>query len=114
MASTPRFLGRPQHWIGFLFLLPFFPLEAIYHSRVVVERVPRVGGSPTDSVYEYHLTSLTSVLGSSLAWVFWGGLIAFIIHAVYTRPLGRAWFWAKLLFLPVYFMAAFFWSLHVE
>lgn len=114
MLPAKTFLNFRRHWVSFLFLLPIFPLEAIYHARAVAERVPRVGGGPTDSLDEYHFTPFTSFLGSALFWVFWGGILAFAMHAVFIRQLGRGWLWAKLLFLPVYFVAAFLWSLHVE
>jgi hypothetical protein len=89
-------------------------MEAIYHSRAIAERVPSVSRGPTDSLYEHHLTPFTSFLGSALFWVFWGGILAFILHAIYIRQLGQGWLLAKLLFLPVYFLAALFYSFHVE
>ncbi len=107
-------LSFREHWVSFIFLLPFFPMEAIYHSRIIAERVHRANHGINEAHYDYHLTAFTTMLGSSLFWVFWGGTVAFVIHAVWIRNYGRGWFWSKLLFLPVYFVVALFWSFHTD
>jgi hypothetical protein len=54
-----------------------------------------VRSGPSESLYEYHLSPVTSFWGDSLSWVFWGGVIAFAIHAVHVHQRARGWFWAS-------------------
>ena len=114
MPSIEPYSTFRRHWFGFLFLLPIFPLERIYHFRCIGERVRLHSRNPTDPPFEYHLTAFTSFLGDSLFWVFWGGMLAFVVHAFYVRKLSIRWFLAKLLVLPLYFIAFIFWSFHVD
>jgi len=108
MRELKAHLKLKRHWVGFLFLIPFFPLDAIYHARVLVER------NPILPVSQYHTTPVTQFLGVSLFWVFWAGVLGFVVHSIYLRSLGQQWMWVKLLLLPFYVVTAFFWSFHPE
>jgi hypothetical protein len=110
MQPLTAYLKFKRHWVGFLFLIPFFPLASIYYARRLAERPPQLGGD----LSQHPLTPLTYFLGSSLFWVFWAGVLGFVVHAIYLRHLGPQWMWVKLLLLPFYFVAAFFWSFHPE
>lgn len=114
MKPITQLLSFRRHLFGVFFLLPYFAVESIYYVRRLAERSPRLGTNPTSPVYEYHLTPFTAFLGSSLVWIFWGGILGFVVHSVFLRHLGIQWLWVKMLLLPFYFVAAFFWSFHPE
>lgn len=109
-----QLLSFRQHWFGVLFLLPYFPIDSLYYACRFAERSPRPGTDPTNPVYQYHLTPFTHFLGASLVWVFWAGILGFVIHSIFLRKLGMQWFCVKMLLLPFYFVAAFFWEFHPE
>ena len=102
-----------RHWSGLLWLFPALVVEIVYDARRHVERV-RVPHEPGGRLYEYHLTALTSFLGHSLFWLFWGGIAAYLLQAIWQSKDGPLWFWAKLLFLPLWFIMQIFLFFHSE
>jgi hypothetical protein len=102
-----------RHWSGMLWILPALVVGMIYNSRHLAERV-RVPHPPGEQAYEHHLTPLTTFLGSALFWIFWGGIAAFVVQAAWHRKRGAFWFWAKVLFIPVWLLLNFLLFFHVE
>ena len=102
-----------RHWSGLLWLLPAIVVGMVYDARRFAERI-RVPHAPGGRVYEYHLTTLTTLLVESLFWIFWGGIAAFLVQAICQRKDGALWFWAKVLFIPLWFVLQLFLLFHVE
>ncbi len=102
-----------RHWSGLLWLLPSIVLGIIYDGRSFAERV-RIPHGAGERAYEYHLTPFTTSLGHLLPWFFWGGIIAFVLQAIWQGRNGAGWFLAKVLFLPIYFVLEFLLFFHTE
>jgi len=102
-----------KHWSGLLWLLPALVVGICYDTRRLAERI-RVPHAPGGRLYEYHLTPLTTFLGHAFFWLFWGGIVVFLVQAIWQRKDGALWFWGKVLFVPVWLIIQFFLLFHVD
>lgn len=102
-----------KHFSGFLWFAPSLVLGCIYDVRRLAERV-RAPDTASGRVYEYHMTPITTFLGDTLPWLFWGGILLFLVQAIYQRKESKVWFGIKILAIPLWLFLNFLLFWHVD